>query len=64
MTKPLVQLMQKQMTRKEFVITLGLGIVAVLGFDKLVELFTGHSIHKNISTEFGIQSDASYGGIK
>ncbi|HSW65992.1 MAG TPA: hypothetical protein VLI54_02535 [Bacillota bacterium] len=44
MNKHLAGLMQKEMTRKEFLTTLGLGIATVLGFGSLIKLVTGKSL--------------------
>jgi hypothetical protein len=33
------QLMQKEMTRKQFLVTVGFGLVAILGFDRILHLF-------------------------
>jgi hypothetical protein len=38
MDKPLQSLMQKEMTRKEFLATIGLGVASVLGFSSLLKL--------------------------
>lgn len=62
--KPLDQLMQKEMTRKEFLLTLSLGIVSIFGFGRIVELFTGHSVHKNISSHSVGYDSGNYGGNK
>lgn len=43
MSKPLQTLMQKEMTRKEFLGTLGLGLVSLLGFSSVLHLLNGKS---------------------
>jgi len=58
MNKHLSALMQKEMTRKEFLTTLGLGVATILGFGSLIKLVTGKSLH---STSSGYGSSA-YGG--
>jgi len=63
MARPLDQLMQKEMTRKEFLLTLSLAVVSVFGFGRLVELFTGHSVHRNIDSRIG-SATGSYGGSR
>jgi len=63
MTKPLDLLMQKEMTRQEFLVTLGLGVVSIMGFGKIIELLTGHSVHRNVSQKLGYD-DGTYGGAK
>jgi hypothetical protein len=50
-------LMQKDMTRKEFLATLGFGVATVLGFSTLLRLITG----KN-NNPFHQQSAVGYGG--
>lgn len=50
MTKPVAALMQKEMTRKEFLATLGLAGASVLGFSSVVKLVTGKSLHSTISS--------------
>lgn len=62
MAKPLDQLMQKEMDRKEFLLTLGLGIVSIFGFGRIIELLTGHSLHKNISSHTEGYNSGDYGG--
>jgi len=63
MLKPIDQLMQKDMTRKEFLSTLGLGIVAILGFGRVVEMLSGHSVKKNISNHSSLSYNSrDYGG--
>jgi hypothetical protein len=36
-------LMQKEMTRKEFLATMGFGVAAIFGFSTLIGLLTGKS---------------------
>jgi hypothetical protein len=38
MDKPIQTLMQKEMTRKEFLATVGLGVASILGFSSLLKL--------------------------
>ncbi|HSW99336.1 MAG TPA: hypothetical protein VLF71_05900 [Candidatus Saccharimonadales bacterium] len=38
MDKPLQSLLQKEMTRKEFLATIGLGVASILGFSSLLKL--------------------------
>jgi hypothetical protein len=52
MIKPLEQLLQRKMNRKEFLATLGLGAVSLMGFSHLIN---------NLSNSRGKQSDASAG---
>jgi hypothetical protein len=63
MAKPLDQLMQKDMSRAEFLATMGLGVASVLGFGRIVELLTGRSLHKNLSSHANVgYSSGDYGG--
>ncbi len=63
MSKPINTLMQKEMTRSEFLSTLGLGMLSVFGFSAVIELLTGKSIHHRITQNFGYSS-GDYGGTK
>lgn len=64
MTKPLNQLLQKEMSRKEFLATMGFGVASVMGFSGVVKVLTG----KSLSTSLGHQSNgygsSPYGGAK
>ena len=63
MPKPLDQIMQRQMTRQEFMITLGLGIASITGFSTIIHLLTGKSLmqHSGTHRTSGYGSGA-YGG--
>jgi Trp operon repressor len=55
-------LMQKEMSRKEFIATLGLGIASVLGFSSILKLLFGKGQQtQNISAGYG---SSAYGGNK
>jgi hypothetical protein len=41
MTKPIDSIMEKEMTRKEFIAVLGFGVASVLGFSTIIHLLTG-----------------------
>jgi hypothetical protein len=43
MNKPLQTLMQKEMTRKEFLAALSLGLASILGFSSVLRLLNGKS---------------------
>ena len=65
MAKPIDRLMQKDMTRAEFLATLGLGAISIFGFSYIVEMLTGHNLHKNISSHSDLgYSSGDYGGSK
>lgn len=50
MTQPVAALMQKEMTRKEFLATMGLAGASILGFSSIVKLVTGKSLHSTVVT--------------
>ena len=60
--KQLQGLMQKEMSRKEFLATIGLGIVTVMGFSTLVNTLMG-SKNNQQQTNAGYGSNP-YGGAK
>jgi hypothetical protein len=56
--------MQKEMSRKEFLATLGFGMASILGFSSIIHLLTGKSFgHHSGSSRVGFGSGA-YGGGK
>lgn len=57
MTKPLDTLMQREMSRQEFLVTLGFGLASVLGFSSLLRFLTG----KSLSTQLRGHSSLGYG---
>jgi hypothetical protein len=61
MVRPLDQLMQKEMTRKEFLLTLALSLASIFGIGRIIELFTGHSLSNNTNSHLGAQT-SSYSG--
>lgn len=65
MDKPIDVLMQKEMSRKEFLATLGLGMASVMGFSAIIRLLTGKSIDghlkRHVSSGYG---SSPYGGGK
>jgi hypothetical protein len=65
MTQHLNELLQKEMTRKEFMATLALGVGSIMGFSSIIKLLTGKSLthHGITSTRLGYGGSA-YGGGK
>jgi hypothetical protein len=64
MTKPLDQLMEREMSRKEFIATLSFGVASIMGFSGIIHLLTGKSFsHRGISQTSGYGGSA-YGGGK
>ena len=59
MTTQLSTLLQKEMTRKEFLATLGLATGSILGMSSIIKLFTGKSLHGQLGTSG--QSNYGYG---
>jgi hypothetical protein len=55
-------LLQKEMSRKEFLIALGLGIASILGFSHIIHLFTGKSVENHLSkSSSDVSSTSGYG---
>lgn len=61
MHKPIDALLHKEMTRKEFLTTLGLGVASVMGFSTIVNLVTGKSFNQQVTAGYG---SSAYGGSK
>lgn len=59
----LQNLMQKQVSRKEFLSILGLAVLSLLGFGALVKLLTGKSLDTHEALRAGYAASA-YGGKK
>jgi hypothetical protein len=53
MTKHLDTLLQKEMSRKEFLATLGFGIASILGFSTIIRLLTGKSVDSHLNGKAG-----------
>lgn len=61
MQKHLEEILSKEMSRKEFLATVGLGLASVMGFSSIIKMLTGK--HQQQSSGFGYGSSA-YGGSK
>jgi hypothetical protein len=48
MNKNLDVILQREMTRKEFLMTLGFGMASVLGFSTIIRLLTGRSVESRL----------------
>ncbi|HEY9715254.1 MAG TPA: hypothetical protein V6C72_17415 [Chroococcales cyanobacterium] len=57
--KQLNTLMQKEMTRKEFLATMGVGVASIMGFGTIVKLLSGKATTNRSSMGYG---SSSYGG--
>jgi hypothetical protein len=64
MTKPIEQLLQKEVTRKEFLTISGFGVASVFGFGTIVKLLTGHSSSKLFKQQLSGYGSSPYGGNK
>lgn len=61
MTKPIHAILEKEMTRKEFLTTLGFGVISIMGFSTIIHLLTGkrNPLQQDASLGYG---SSSYGG--
>lgn len=57
MTKPLNTLLEKEMSRGEFLATMGFGLASVMGLSGILRLLTG----KSLSTQLGHRQSVGYG---
>lgn len=67
MTKPLTIIMEKEMSRKEFLATLGFGAASVMGFSGLLKMLTGKSLGSSLGLQHSSSSgygSSAYGGSK
>jgi hypothetical protein len=65
MNKQIDTLLQKQMTRKEFLATLGFGAASVMGFSTVIKMLTGKSVEHHVFKTSGYGYGSSpYGGGK
>jgi hypothetical protein len=59
MSQIITDVMQKEMTRKEFITTLGFGLLSIFGFSTIVHLLTGRPLgqtNRNASNGYGSNS--------
>ncbi|HEX3568568.1 MAG TPA: hypothetical protein VHT70_02735 [Candidatus Saccharimonadales bacterium] len=61
MQKQIASIMQKEVTRKEFLTALGFGVVSILGFSSIVKLLTGKGFNHSVDVGYGA---SVYGGKK
>jgi len=64
MNKPVTALMQKEMTRKEFLATFGLGLASIMGLSTIIHLLTGKSFDHHIRHQTVGYGASVYGGGK
>jgi hypothetical protein len=56
---PAAVIMQREVTRKEFLATLGLGLASIMGFSNLIKLLTGKSVNSRLNLDH--RSESGYG---
>jgi hypothetical protein len=61
MNKQVDTLMQKEMTRKEFLVVMGAGLASVMGFSVIIKLLTGKSLSSRHLSDQAYGSSV-YGG--
>ncbi|HTB49088.1 MAG TPA: hypothetical protein VK712_03330 [Verrucomicrobiae bacterium] len=64
MSKPVTALLQKEMTRKEFMGTLALGLGSIMGFSTIIRLLTGKSLDSHLGHASLGYGSTPYGGGK
>jgi hypothetical protein len=64
MSKPITALMEKEMTRKEFMATLALGLGSIMGFSTIIRLLTGKSLDRHLGHANVGYGASAYGGNK
>jgi hypothetical protein len=52
-------LMQKEMSRKEFLVTLGFGIASIFGFSTIIHLLTGKSVESHFKQDLNKEGYSS-----
>lgn len=63
MTQHIDHIMQKEMSRKEFLATLGFGMASIMGFSSIIHMLTGKSIGGHLGRGVkGGYGYSSYGG--
>jgi hypothetical protein len=66
MNKPVTAILEREMSRKEFITTMGFGLASVLGLSNIIGLLTGKSFDHQMGLHkqgFGYGS-TPYGGGK
>lgn len=62
MTKPIDTLLRKEMSRKEFLATLGFGAASILGFSTIIKLLSGKSASDHLGHAARGYGSNTYGG--
>jgi hypothetical protein len=61
MTQHLDSLLQKEMSRKEFLLTMGLAVGSILGFSQIIHLLTGKTLSSHSSRSSSGYGSSPYG---
>ncbi len=61
MNKLVDELLYKEMSRKEFLSTIGIGVVSILGFSGLVKMLSSQKQQKQHRTQSSGYGSTSYG---
>lgn len=59
MTKPVDAILAKEMSRKEFLVTVGVGLTAAAGLSSIVSIFGGSKL-REVTEGYGA---SAYGGL-
>lgn len=63
MNKPITELLAKEISRKEFLATLGFGVASIVGFSTIIHFLTGKSVESHLSQRVSSGYGSSpYGG--
>ncbi len=62
--RELENIMQKEMTRKEFLTTLGFGVASIFGIANILRFVMGRGSNRTSSASFGYGSSTYGGGRK
>ncbi len=62
MNKPITTLLQREMSRKEFLMTVGFGTASVMGFSTIIKLLTGKSADGRFGHVISGYGSSAYGG--
>jgi hypothetical protein len=64
MARPIDELLKKEMTRREFLATLGFGVGSMLGLSTVIHMLTGKSLTRHSLTYRNVYNQGRYAGIK
>lgn len=60
MNKQIENLLQKEMSRKEFLMTVGFGVASVMGFGTVLKMLSGKKRQESAAMGYG---SSAYGGV-